>query len=161
MRTDVQAAQTELTAMGNSTNISFTFNTVSSNAPFITHGKTSGGDLQITVNNTGSFESRAHELKHGYQVLNGQMTPGTKGPESFSWGSNSIQAGYTLETEAYRRQYAVGGTMPPSNVGTLEKPVDAVINSIFDINNSWVPGIYTNNNPSDIKNYLYLYRYGK
>ncbi len=147
MKTDVQAAQNELTAMGNADNISFTFNTVNSGNKItqITHGTTQPGgkgDLQITINNFGTFESRAHELKHGYQVLTGALVPVAGNSEVFS--AVGFAHPQLAEVEAYKREYAVGQTtMPPSLIG-------GNINSMSDINQGWVAGIYVPGIPDPI-----------
>jgi RHS repeat-associated protein len=158
MKSDVQAAQTELTAMGNSTDISFTFNTVGSTNGItnITHGTTEAGgqgDLQITINNFGTFESKAHELKHGYQVLNGQMSPSNRGSDRFNL--SNIPSANQIEVEAYRREYAVGGSMPNSNNGTLINPTNAVVQRMSDINAGWVTAIYMNSG-TNLNDYPYL-----
>jgi len=134
MRTDVQSAQTELTSMGNDTKTAFAFNNLGSDASegYISHDKNSKGDLRITVNYAGSFENRAHEMKHGYQVLTGDMKPSGADPKNFEFAKTTHP--HVLESQAYQRQYAVGGQLPSSAAGS--------VNRMSDINRGWVSVVY-------------------
>ena len=132
MKSDVQAAQTELTAMSDATEMAFTFNTVSGNIAEIEHGKNKQGHTLITINNLGDFGNRSHELKHGYQVLTGQMTPSSKSSKDFIWSKNSHP--HITEAEAHQRQYAVGASLPLSEAGPIK--------SFSQINRGWVAVIY-------------------
>lgn len=136
MKSDVQNALTELSVMGNDTKTAFAFNNLGSDAKmgYISHDKNSKGDLRITINYTGSFENRAHELKHGYQVLAGSLVPVPGDSKVFK--TIGFIHPQLAEVEAYKREYAVGQTnFPPSFIG-------GPINKMRDINQDWVAGIY-------------------
>jgi len=156
MRADVQKARTELAKMGESEDISFTFNNLGSDAKmgYISHGKTTDGDLQITINYVSGIGNKAHELKHGYQVLKGHLTPGDASSDFFYEGNNNIP----WEVEAYKRQYSIGGSLPSSNIGNIDKPINAPpITKINQITPGWVTTIYVGD-PTNRDNYPYLRR---
>ncbi|OGS40253.1 MAG: hypothetical protein A3K77_03825 [Euryarchaeota archaeon RBG_13_31_8] len=148
MRADVQDARTELAEMGNRTDISFTFNNLGSEAKvgYISHGKTNGndGDLQITINYTSGYENKAHELKHGYQVLKGDITPVNGISDKFEYVSITP---HQSESQAYQRQYAAGGILPSSEAGSISR--------MTDITPNWVSVIYYYNSQG-LKVYPYL-----
>lgn len=129
---DVQTAQAELTEMGESTKMTFTFNNLGSDASagFISSEKNG----TVVINHTGDMGNKAHETKHGYQALKGmfKVVPGTN-----KFGVSSVNR-YKMETQAYQRQFSVSGNsrLPNSDAGT-PKYFNA-------INESWVIGINQN-----------------
>ncbi len=84
--------------------------------------------MQITINNTGSFENRAHEAKHAYQVLSGEMVPESGGSRAFSHPrGGDFSAFLNSEVAAYRRQYSVSSSpsLPLSEAGIPMKDINA------------------------------------
>jgi RHS repeat-associated protein len=146
MREDVLLAQTELSMMGENKDIAFAFNDLGSEASkgYISHDINSKDDLRVTINHTGSFGNKAHELKHGFQVMLGLMIPaGASDKWDFKVNPHNI------EMSAYQRQYSVGGTMPKSEAGCISK--------MTDITPGWVSVIYYYNRQNE-KVYPYLTR---
>ena len=133
-RNDIQDAQNELKAMGDpNNNIAYSFSEESNlqGFGFISHDLNKKGDLRVTMHYDGKFSNRSHELKHGYQVLEGKLIPVRGNSIGFKTSGR-----FTIEQEAYRRQYSAGGEMPHSDISGG--------NSFNSITFEWIKGININ-----------------
>jgi RHS repeat-associated protein len=137
MNSAVQQSYNEMFSMAFNQDIAFTFHQVNGNIAELEHGTNAKGDLLITVNNVGSFESKTHELTHAYQVASGEQIPVNNRPKYFTFKNGSP---YPLESEAYSRQFAVGGsaTLPWSHAGGTPQKMS-------DITPGWVSVICLKN----------------
>jgi RHS repeat-associated protein len=131
-RSEVQSAINEIGVMGEVDNIAFTFNDLGSESSlgYISHDVNENDHLRITMNHTGALGNVLHEMKHGYQITTGMISPNDKDPKEFWTPPNKAH-----EVEAYRRQYLITGTHPKSK----QYPV---IRNTGQINSTYIRTIY-------------------
>ncbi len=103
-------------------------------------------DGTIVINNFGNEGSQAHELTHAAQYDKGQLV--SNAPGATTDFTPTVKGGnLALEVEAYQTEYSInGGVSAPSDKGDVE--------SITDIDDEWVDGVYTTDDKGN-KSYPY------
>ncbi|MBK6730804.1 MAG: hypothetical protein IPG60_07520 [Bacteroidetes bacterium] len=132
-RNEMRNAQTEIGVMGASSTV-FRFNYLDN----ASYGYTSfDADGTVAINYVNNDANTAHEMKHAYQTLSGEIVgiPGT---------NQGKYADLIDEVESYTRQYFFSTlSMPNSTYGRITKA--------SDITRFWVKGVYALENDGATK----------